>query len=70
MALRACRFQNSFTLDELLSIRDVLGPPGATASDFLETCPKALVAALIRFKRDSELHEVAAGGELPLPHLE
>ena len=65
----ACRFQNKLTLDELLSIRDVLGPPGASAQDFLETCTKAVVAALIRFKRNAEVHEVATIlGELYLPY--
>lgn len=58
--VHACRFRNSFTLDELLSIRDVLGPPGASPQAFLDSCTKALVAALVRFKRNSELHEVAA----------
>ena len=58
--VHACRFRNNFTLDELLSVRDVLGPPEASPKAFLDTCTKALVAALVRFKRDSELHEVAA----------
>ena len=56
----ACRFCHGLTLDELLSIRDVLGLPGASPKAFLETCTKALVAALVRFKRNAELHEVAA----------
>ena len=71
----ACRFRNSHTLDELLSIRDVLGLPGASPKAFLDTCKKALVAALVRFKRDSELYEVAAilgerhAHNLPLSHF-
>ena len=59
LTVHACRFCNDFTLDELL-IRGVLGPPEASPKAFLDTCTKAVVAALIRFKRNSELHEVAA----------
>ncbi len=58
--VHACRFQYKYTLDELLSIRDVLGLPEASQKTFIETCTKALVFALVRFKCDSVLHEVAA----------
>lgn len=61
-----CRFHHKYTLDGLLSIRDVLGSPNASAKDFLESCTKSLVYMLLLQRRIPELHEVATTLGKPL----
>jgi hypothetical protein len=54
-----CRFSNNqHTLEELLSIRNVIGPPGASEKAFLESCVKPLVYVLLRHKRTHEVYAV------------
>lgn len=54
-----CRFShNQHTLEELLSIRNVIGPPEASEKAFLESCVKPLIYVLLRHKRTPEVHVV------------